>query len=702
MKRLFLSVAIVILSFELFAIVLKSDKNSIELSDSNGALLNVLKDGTSVAVASETSFVLRFIDKQGNYVVLDNTNFKTFKFENSTAYWSGCDKFPQMKVSLKVSASNGEFRFRPKVDGIPENLILEYIEAPRVNVPIKNTLLYPWAEGLLVGDNQKNQRKQYHFGFPDGSEGYYPGCLQMQFMASYSKNGGLLFLADDPFHSTKMIEFSKEKNGNLGLRIESACGRSIQSSSYEQPFDVVIKLFDGDWRDACTIYREHIKPSMKSRTPVKPKWMKDSPVVITYCVRGAGKLTHDTNKLIPYENAYPYLDKLAKGFDSKIMALIMRWDHGGPWMPPYYWPPVGGADSFRNLRDMLHKDGHLIGLYGSGTAYTIKSKLGEFSQKERYERENISAITTRGRKGESRSPSQNLIRDDEGLCISQKQTCDIVLNEILLWAKEGVDFAQYFDQNLGCASFVCYSREHGHPPVPGQWQTDAMLSLQKQINAKLKEMGSEMVLGTEAAVAEPYIGELAFNDLRDCFAMLQGRAVPAYQWVYHAYANNFYGNQCMVARYIDHKKAPDNLQFRLAQAFCAGEMLTVYMLDNGTIYWCAMTDWTLTPPNQETIITLIKNLNSARKAYPQYLMDGEMVKPSYDITTGKYIFKRTYKDMEYPEVLSAAFRDSKGNVGNFFVNFHTQPKKIKITRDSKTEEIEIAPLSVVFREVLKK
>ena len=81
MKRLFLSVAIVILSFELFAIVLKSDKNSIELSDSNGALLNVLKDGTSVAVASETSFVLRFIDKQGNYVVLDNTNFKTFKFE---------------------------------------------------------------------------------------------------------------------------------------------------------------------------------------------------------------------------------------------------------------------------------------------------------------------------------------------------------------------------------------------------------------------------------------------------------------------------------------------------------------------------------------------------------------------------------------------------------------------------------------------
>ena len=324
------------------------------------------------------------------------------------------------------------------------------------------------SEGVLVGDNHKNKRQQFHLSYPDGFGGYYPGIIQMQFMASYSKNGGLLFLADDPHHCTKMIEFSKEKNGNLGLRIESACGRANASSSYEQPFDNVIKLFDGDWRDACTIYREHIKPSMKSRTPVKPKWLKDSPVVIAYCVRGNGKLTHDTNKLIPYENAYPYLDKLAKGFDSKIMALIMRWDHGGPWMPPYYWPPVGGADSFRNLRDMLHKDGHLIGLYGSGTAYTIKSKIGEFSQKERFDAENISSITTRGRKSERKMIICDQIRESEALCISQKKAREIIENEILLWAKEGVDYAQYFDQNLGCASFMCYSHEHGHPHVPGQ------------------------------------------------------------------------------------------------------------------------------------------------------------------------------------------------------------------------------------------
>jgi hypothetical protein len=226
-----------------------------------------------------------------------------------------------------------------------------------------------------------------------------------------------------------------------------------------------------------------------------------------------------------------------------------------------------------------------------------------------------------------------------------------------------------------------------------------MLSLHKQINAKLKDIDSKMLLGTEAAVAEAYVGELAFNDLRDCFAMQKGVAVPAYQWVFHSYANNFYGNQCEVVNYLDYDKSPDNLQFRLAQAFCAGEMLTVFMLDNGVIYWSTMIDWTREPPHQKTITTLIKNLNSARKSYPQYLMDGEMAKPSFDVDCGKYILYCKKTDIEYPEVLTTAFKDAKGNVGNFFVNFNTQPKKIKISRNSKIEEIEIAPLSVIFREI---
>ena len=250
--------------------------------------------------------------------------------------------------------------------------------------------------------------------------------------------------------------------------------------------------------------------------------------------------------------------------------------------------------------------------------------------------------------------------------------------QALICARENVDFFQLFDQNMGCTWLICYSKEHGHPRVPGQWQTEAMRGFLKDLNAKIRLSGSSMVLGTEGAAADPYVCDLPFNDLRDASALRFGKPVHGYQYVFHAYTNNFYGNQCEVPTFVKLEEAPDNLLFRLAYAFNGGEMLSVVMRQNGQICWGASTPWPMKAPEQAPVFKLVKNLNAARKKYSNFLIYGEMIKPEIEVSCRTYVMPGKRRTLYYPEVLTSAWRDSDGNKIQFFVNFKTEKTTCKI------------------------
>jgi hypothetical protein len=325
----------------------------------------------------------------------------------------------------------------------------------------------------------------------------------------------------------------------------------------------------------------------------------------------------------------------------------------------------------------------------------MKSKVSPYSGRERYEKEGFSKLMTRGPKGEKAQGICLYIRESEAFCITQKQSREILAEQVMIQAKEKIDFSQFFDQNMGCTCPVCYSKEHGHPSIPGAWQTKAMRSFLDELNAAIRAAGSEMIMGTEGAAAGPYVTALPFNDMRDTCVKLWGEFVPAYQYVYHAWINNFMGNQCMEWINIDHARSPDNLQFRIAQAFSAGEMLTVVLRDDGSIDWSGAADWKFAPPAQEPVMELIKNLNAARRKYPQYLMRGEMTAPPLELKCDKYTLHYRKRTAEYPEIFTSAWRAPDGKGMQFFVNFQTRPVKCLIGG----KEVEIAPLSVVQMEL---
>ena len=57
----------------------------------------------------------------------------------------------------------------------------------------------------------------------------------------------------------------------------------------------------------------------------------------------------------------------------------------------------------------------------------------------------------------------------------------------------------YYDQIAAYTGYPCYSRDHGHPPVPGAWMTENMQNLLGEWNRK----AGKILFGCESAAAEP-------------------------------------------------------------------------------------------------------------------------------------------------------------------------------------------------------
>ena len=668
----------------------------LKFSSENGAIHSVMSNGKVVVSAAERAFRLRLLAESGDAVMLDDRDFGKFSFDdNGLLNWRECRKFPGLTVTVKVRpAEAGSFRFRPSVAGIPAGFRLEWVSAPLLEIPPKFVFLHPRYEGALFRvDDLIDTAWEKHFTFP-GNCDHYPGSCQMQFFAAYAEGLGLYCAAADPGHSLKYLGTAhRAGEATVEAWFECFCGTETPGPDYELPYDLILRPFTGDWQHACEIYREWVEndPAMRREFPL-PEWLDDSPVVVIYPVRGGMSITDAPNRFVPYENVFPRIMELAKAFRSRVMVLLMRWDHNGPWMPPYYWPPVGGAESFRKLRDLLHDAGHLIGVYGSGTYFTVKSLVNGYSGEEILQREHLDDSMVAGPHGEKERLFKP-IRTNTAFCITEDAGRRIMAEQVRILADEKVDFFQFLDQNVGGAPFPCYAKHHHHPSVPGREGIDAMRAFLRELNAMIRSRGSSMLLGTEAAAAGPFIAELPFNDLRAHFADAKGGdPVPAYQYVFHRHLNNFFGNCCGVS---DH---PDDecLRFRMAQGFCGGSLLTVVLRDSGEIDWgAASCDWSEPAPSQPEIITLVRNLNAARRRWPEFLRHGDMI-PAPEIECGTRVFSTLSRnrEREVPEILCSAWRASDGREAAFFVNYMTQEKTFRLSGKNFT----VPPLSVIMLE----
>ncbi len=655
-----------------------------------GEIISICKGQCEYACPAAEAFTMQFLDEMGNAYLLKSSGF-TFDGINYTGHPSA----PAVCVTVDIRRRDAEVRFRPSVTGIPANWVLEWFDGPQICFDKRFRLFHPRHDGVEITDYQRP--KNYHpIAFAKRGVVYgtaFPGRAQIQCLGVYGDDGsGFYFGAHDASCCTKAVEYEVLPDSvRLSLQCFTGCRRG---EAWSPDFDFILAPLDHGWRGACLIYRNFLESIHGVRYGKFPAFMEKSPVMLIYPVRGKGLDTGDMtpNCYYPYSNAMPVVEKFAEEMDSKIMALLMHWEGTAPWAPPYVWPPFGGEDALAKFRDQLHEQGHLLGLYCSGVAWTCQSSITDYAPGCTAEEEKF---MLRGPKGELEATicngkeSQRLGYD---MCMAQPEARQIAMDEILKMAAFDVDYSQFFDQNHGGAMHNCYAGDHDHPPVPGSWQTTAMRSFMAETVSRIRAMGKEMILGCESAAAEPFAEFLALNDARASFMQFTGETVPAQQFVFHGLSCNFSGNQCG-AKFMDFAAHPEDLCRRIAYGFNAGDLLSVTLKEDGNIHWAWAYGWEHPAPNQENVITLVRNLNALRRQFPEFFLYGRMILPK-DRIAEEFSMKKMYsgRELRIPSFYHNCWEAPDGRQVTVICNYLDCAISVKVN----DVPVEIPPLNAVM------
>jgi hypothetical protein len=377
------------------------------------------------------------------------------------------------------------------------------------------------------------------------------------------------------------------------------------------------------------------------------------------------------------------------------MALPMQWEGTAPWAPPYVWPPLGGEEALAEFRDALHARGDLLGVYCSGTGWTQISSIDpSYSQERRFVDEGLGRHMARGPKGEITSTvcngfeSQRLGYD---MCVADDWSVRTMADETAKISRFGIDYCQLFDQNMGGGWLLCYAKHHNHPPIPGAWAVDAMISLQRKLVASAGADG--MVFGCEQTAATPYVPTLPYSDVRPMPGLMWfGRPVPGSAFVFHEWMCNFTGNQCGMKKHMD-------AFWRWMTGFHNGDMFSLILNDRGEAVCGWPSLWNEPFPERERLVSVLRGLNAMRKKHPSFLLEGKMIRPF--ITCKSCPTTVEYEGwgrgaVETPEVLTSFWENANGERIGFASNWRQKPSELKITRtDGRVEMHTLAPLETI-------
>ena len=665
--------------------------NNIEatIDTEKGLISSLLLNGKERCAHTCPLFVVRLRHRDGDTVELDPQKAK--KSYTSTGKITYCDfekGFCDLTVELYVS-SKDSIEWQVMVCGVPSDYAVEWVELAKICLPrlIDNDknggrIIFPYDEGILLTDETLLPRYEPEFPM-SGSYFIFPNKVCSQFISYLFDDCGLYIGAHDSKRGFKGVDFYRYGDG-ISMQMRLYTGADF-GKDYKSDFPVIWQICGSNWQSAAEIYRRWFEKNLPHNlkaireNKVLPKWYEESPLIVTYPVRGIHDMDKmEPNALFPYTNALPILNKIKSATGCRIMSLLMHWEGTAPWAPPYMWPPFGGVDVFNEFRDALHKNGDLLGVYCSGLGYTLQSTLVDsYNCEERIKNENVlegvcHSPENKPERGITCTPYQRYGYD---ICPASKRGYEILCEGYKPIFESGVDYAQILDQNHGGGQYMCYAREHDHPPMPGEWMTS---NLQRVLDGWNKK-APNMLFGCESAAAEPFIGNLLMSDNRFELNYPFGTPTPVYAYIYHEYVRNFMGNQCG----CPFEPYVDTLRYRLAYSFSIGDIMTLILAPNGDL----MTHWGTHDfehcPDMERTLLFIKNVMAFyNREGKKYLYSGKM-KIAEEVESGEIVIPlfRGRKEAALPRLLSSAWETDDGRTAYVVVNPEEKEIEFSIGED---------------------
>lgn len=600
-------------------------------------------------------------------------------------------------------------------------LWIAHVQFPVVQVPFddvrhgqKSSILSPFADGLLTspvvpstaagnwGQRQLDSVEVWR-------RNNYPGeWASTQLMAYYNDVSGLYMACDD---ATGLPKFIGPLVGPDGVTLGLGHYPGTRGpGKYTQPYHVVLGTFQGDWYAAAEIYRRWA--SKQSFCSAKladrkdmPEWVAQSPVFVAFPMRGEADWDGPAKinpEYVPPTNALPYLDNLASRMESSLTPIVFNWEHGGPWVQPDAFPPVGGEAAMKQFMAEAKRKGWHPMIYGDGLSWVTWQKNTNYDGMAYFRAHDGEAAVVRDWDGKLFEGKLDGWRKQYVACVGTAGGRQMILGMTRGMAELGPSIIQQFDQGPG--PYACYAHDHGHPPVPGPWMTEEFTRLLEADNKEARSIDPGVAMSCEGAPPETFLQSFQVWDAR-------ARTCPLYSFLYHEYANGqegFYTN-----RYSD-----ETLRLSVGRALVTGYMLNFTLRDKGQIEYDWDQLWSRAVPDQRAILDWAKRVNHFRAgAARDYLIFGKMLRPWR-------VDNVTYRDFgwgEEPVVQSATWQSQAGKIGVVFANCGNLPAKphlelegssrrnVTLHLDGKTKagemslpavlDIEMAPRSLALIEV---
>ncbi len=548
-----------------------------------------------------------------------------------------------------------------------------HVQFPVVEVPFDSSvnhnfshILWSFADGALAGPVEPTMPAgawdNREFDTPDiWRFNNYPGeWTTTQLMAYYNEAGGLYVACDDPKGLPKFIDPLMESDG-VTLGVGHYPG-TRGPSEWTLPYHVVVGTFHGDWYSAAEIYRNWAShqpfcaKKMGQRADI-PKWLEDSPVGIAFPMRGQGDWDPPAAanpEYTPLTNALPYLERLAGALKEPLMPIIFNWEHAGPWVQPDAFPPLGGESAVRAFMAKAKAQGWHPVIYGDGLCWVTWQRNTEYDGMPYFRAHDGESAVARRWDG-SYVEDVWAWRKNYVACVGTEKGRQMVLEMTRRLAELGPDVVQQFDQGPGPRA--CYAANHGHPPVPGPWMTEAFNGLVQADEEAARSGNAHVAMSCEGAPPETYLQHFQIWDARVSLC-------PLYSFLYHEYANGHEG-------FYTHRTSDEALRASVARALVAGYMFNVTLRDRGQVEYDWDQTWTRAVPDQVAILDWLRRANHFRAGVARdYLIYGRMLRPW--IVRG--VDQREFGWGREPTVPSATWQAPDGRVGVVLANYADLPE----------------------------
>ena len=463
----------------------------------------------------------------------------------------------------------------------------------------------------------------------------------LQFNAVYGGGQGVYFAEEDPEACSKKIEFLPGSDGDtLTFQITHpvlnyAAPELVKE--YSSPGDIVIGPFDGDWYDACQIYRRWAAKSAPwcKNGPIAtnedfPKWLADASYwTISYA---------DNDKNIQ-DRSFGFHEFF--GVPGHIMHLYQ-------WYFPYtqddrypeYFPPRQGPENFVALVKRWHEAGMRVVPYVNGSLWDTDTESYRTKDVVR----NGALLDARGVERFSQYGGQKHVAMCPATRLWRETMLDVSKELVGRYGVDGV----YFDF-LNAMNYECFAAHHGHPLGGGNFWSKSVQDLYRLIRTECKALNSDCMLTGENLV-EPFIGLL---DAFYCSQGVQSRA-PLYMAVYHDYAPVFAG------------QATDVGPINTGRTFILGKQNGWYDIEGRLAY-----DRENKYKKEADYYKMLLQCHD-RFARP-YLSYGRMLRIPTISGDFPMVHGKGMGGYETPAVDGSAWRSPDGRVGIFIANYDDKP-----------------------------